>query len=212
MKASSYSASEAGWAAAAAAGAAAAGPWSATLLTRLFWYGLPLASTMGALFLLREKQSFCRCPFFLQYLQAVSGVPQDGVGAGLVVAIGASLLEAERSNLIKSFIIVGIPDDLFGHILAKFMFDSGEFVQPLLVVQDGLQVAGGLDAFYVGGLLISSTLSRRPSLSPARKSWCLIKRKASVIPSAFISASVAPAAMLTRTAAMAAGFLSVRRL
>jgi hypothetical protein len=31
---------------------------SATLLTRLDWYGLPLASTMGALSLLREKHSF----------------------------------------------------------------------------------------------------------------------------------------------------------
>ncbi|MFN9944840.1 MAG: hypothetical protein ACK56I_35780, partial [bacterium] len=63
------------------------------------------------------------------------------------------MLEAERSDLIKSFIIVGIPDDLLGHVLAKFMFDSGEFVQPLLVILDGLQVAGGLDAFCVGGLL-----------------------------------------------------------
>ncbi len=83
-------------------------------------------------------------------------VPQDGVGAGLVVAVGAFLLEAERSDLAKLFIIVGVPDDLFGHVLANFMLDSADFVQPLLVVQNGLQ--GQVSQCFLCPQLIGSKL------------------------------------------------------
>ena len=102
----------------------------------------------GGLVSFTGKTIFLQVALFLTISASGVGVPQDRVGAGLVVAVGASLLEAERSDLIKSFIIVGIPDDLLGHILAKFMSDGGDFVQPLLVIQDGLQVAGGLDALH----------------------------------------------------------------
>ena len=88
----------------------------------------------GGLVSFAGKTIFLQVPLFLAVPAGGVGVPQDGVGAGLVVAVGASLLEAKRSDLIKSFIIIGIPDDLSGHILAKFMFDSGDFVQPFLVI------------------------------------------------------------------------------
>ena len=166
----------------------------------------------GGLVSFAGKTIFLQVPLFLAVPASGVGVPQDGVGAGLVVAVGASLLEAERSDLIESFIIVGIPDDLFGHILAKFMFDSGEFVQPLLVVQDGLQVAGGLDAFYVGGLLHFKHLIAKAVFESGEEELVLDKKEGVSDSFGFISASVAPAAMVTRTAAMAAGFLSVRRL
>ena len=80
------------------------------------------------------KTIFLQVPLFLAISASGVGVPQDRVGAGLVVAIGAFLLKTERSDLIESFIIVGVPDDFSGHILAKFMFYSGDFVQPLLVI------------------------------------------------------------------------------
>ena len=96
---------------------------------------------------------FLQVPLFLAISASGVGVPQDCVGAGLVVAIGALLLETESSDLVESFIIVGVPGDFSGHILAKFMFDSGDFVQPFLVIQDGLQVAGGLDALHVLSLI-----------------------------------------------------------
>ena len=85
----------------------------------------------GGFVSLTGETIFLQVPLFLAISASGVGVPQDGVGAGLVVAVGAFLLEAERSDLAKLFIIVGVPDDLFGHVLANFMLDSADFVQPL---------------------------------------------------------------------------------
>ena len=77
---------------------------------------------------------FLQVALFLAVSASGVGVPQGGVGAGLVVAIETFLLEAKRSKLAKLFIWQVVPDDFLGHILANFMLDSADFVQPFLVV------------------------------------------------------------------------------
>jgi hypothetical protein len=80
------------------------------------------------------------------------GVPDGGVGAGLIVG-DALLLEAQHSELAKLVIWQVFPDDFFSFFFAYLLFDGVDLVEPLLVVLDGLQVAGGLDALGEGGLL-----------------------------------------------------------
>ena len=103
-----------------------------------------------------------------------------------------------------------LPDDFSSFFFAYLLFDGVDLIEPFLVVLDGLQVAGDLDAF--GERLLGSLehLVADAILETGQEE--LVLNEASVTPSALISASVAPAAMLTRTAAIAAGFLSVKHL
>ena len=61
----------------------------------------------GGLVSFAGKTIFLQMPLFLAVSASGVGVPQDGVGAGLVVVVvvGASLLEAERSKLAKLFVL-----------------------------------------------------------------------------------------------------------
>ena len=165
-------------------GASSSGSWGGSSRTLvgdvvdavvLVW--LAVGVNHGGFVSLTGETIFLQVPLFLAISASGVGVPQDGVGAGLVVAVGAFLLEAERSDLAKLFIIVGIPDDFFGHILANFMLDSADFVQPLLVVQNGLQVAGGLDAFCVGGLLHLEHLIAKAVFESGEKKLVLDKQE-----------------------------------
>jgi len=151
-------------------------------------------------------------PLLLAVSASGVGVPQDSVGAGLVVAVGALLLKAERSDLVESFIIVSVPGDFSGHILAKFMFDSGDFVQPFLVIQDGLQVAGGLDALHVGGLLHLEHLIAKAVFESGEEELVLNKKEGVSDSFGFYLSLGSSGGDETRTVAMAAGFLSVTRL
>ncbi len=90
---------------------------------------------------------------FLLAISAVRiGVPDGGGGAGLVVD-DAFLLEVKHSELAKLVIWQIFPNDFSSFIFAYLLLDGVDLVEPLLIVLDGLQVAGGLDALGEGRLL-----------------------------------------------------------
>ena len=80
----------------------------------------------------------------MAFLLAVSagrvGVPNGGVGAGLISVVDAFLLEAEHSELAKLIIRQVFPDDFSRLIFANLLFNGVDFIEPFLVILDGLQV------------------------------------------------------------------------
>jgi hypothetical protein len=147
------------------------------------------------------------------------GVPdRGGGGAGLVAIVALAIVPgagdvlvvpANDSDLVQLLVSHVVPDDLSGLLILKVSLDGGNAVEPLVVVLD-FRLRANLTLSVKVSLASSRTLSWMPSFNPARKSWCLTNLKASVMPSALTSAGAAPAP--ARTAAMAAGILSVRRL
>ena len=113
---------------------------------------------MGALSLRREKHSFWRCPFFVTISADDIGVswgvatdlPVVAGRAGVVPGLESTIAGAERSDLFDFLLGQLLPDDLPGFFWLQFGFDSSNLVEPLVIVLDGLQIAGHLYALVEG--------------------------------------------------------------
>jgi hypothetical protein len=106
----------------------------------------------GGLVPLAGEAVLLEMAFLLAISAGCVGVPDGGVGAGLIVD-DTFLLEAKHSELAKLVVWQIFPDDFSSFVLAYLLLNGVDLVEPLLVVLDGLQVAGGLDALGEGGLL-----------------------------------------------------------
>ena len=115
--------------------------------------GLTIGVHHGGLVPLAGKAVLLEMALLLAVMAGRVRVPNGGAGAGLIPVVDAFLLEAEHSELAKLVIRQVLPDDFSRFIFANLLFNGVDFVEPFLVVLDGLQVAGGLDALGEGGLL-----------------------------------------------------------
>jgi len=114
----------------------------------------------GCLVSLAGETKFLQMAFLLTVSADSVGVPDCGGGACLVVAVIvlAIVLEVHEglivgtndSNLVQLLVGQAVPDDFSGLLGLKFGLDGGDTVEPFVVVLDGLQVAGGLDAINEG--------------------------------------------------------------
>ncbi len=105
----------------------------------------------GGLVPLAGKAVLLEMAFLLAVSAGRVGVPDGGVGVGLIVG-DPFLLEAKHSELAKLVIWQVFPDDFSSFVFAYLLFDGVDLVEPLLVILDGLQVVGSLDALGEGGL------------------------------------------------------------
>ncbi len=83
----------------------------------------------------------------------VTGLPVVAGRAGVVPGLEAAIAGAERSNLFDLLLSQFLPDDLPGFFWLQFGLDGSDLVEPLVVILDGLQVAGHLHALVEGVLL-----------------------------------------------------------
>jgi hypothetical protein len=138
---------------------------------------------MGALFLLRAKQSFWRWPFFWQYLQAVLGFLTMVVEWALVVAAGAvavvvSVLGVTDDRKLSQLVLGQIvPDDLLSSFFFQLLLDVVDGVEPFMIILDGLQVVGNLDALGESVLGSLKYLVMNPILETGQEELMLYKLK-----------------------------------
>ena len=83
----------------------------------------------------------------------VTGLSVVAGRAGIVPGLESAIAGAERSNLFDFLLGQLLPDDLSGFFWLQFGLDSGDLVEPLVIILDGLQVAGHLHALVEGVLL-----------------------------------------------------------
>ncbi len=112
--------------------------------------GLAVGIHHGGLVPLTGKAVFLKVTFLLA-IPAGGGRVSNGSGGGRLVAVVTSVVDLGSGimngrKLVKLLVRQVFPDDLLGSLLLQLLFDRVDAVEPLMVVLDGLQVAGDLDA------------------------------------------------------------------
>jgi hypothetical protein len=126
-----------------------------------------------------------------------------------IIVVSVVSPKANCSELSELIVRQIVPDDFFRSFFFHVALDGVDLVKPFMIILDCLKFASDLHTFSEGVLGSFQDLVADAVLEASQKELMLDKFE---IPSALTSASVAPAAMVLRTAAMVAGFLSVRRL
>ncbi len=105
----------------------------------------------GGLVPLTGKAVLLQMTFLLAVSAGSVRVSNGGGGAGLVAIVASAIdLGSEVTNdhtLVELLVRQIFPDDLLGPLLLQLLFDCIDVVEPLMVILDGLQVAGNLDTF-----------------------------------------------------------------
>ncbi len=125
--------------------------------------------------------------FFLAVPLLVA-VPADDVGvgggagtgltvvagrAGIVPGLESAIAGPKCSDLLDFLLGQFFPDDLPGFFWLQFGFDGGDFVEPLVIVLDGLQVAGHFHALIEGGFFRLQDFVAKAILESGKKQLVL---------------------------------------
>ncbi len=140
---------------------------------------------------------------------AVTGLAVVASWAGVVPGLESTIAGPKCSNLLDFWLGQFFPDDLPGFFWLQFSLDGGNLVEPLVVVLNGLQVAGHFHALIEGGFFSLQDFVTKAILEFGKKQLMLDEFEGVRDSSALASAMVGATAL---TAAMAAGLLSVSRL